>query len=361
MIQANGKRDQSLDSLRGIDVLLMIMVNIQGNDDAAFAVLKHAEWNGLTLADLVFPIFLLIVGLSAPLALDRPGVVISWPTILRRAFLLFMIGVGLSWLIKPTFDPDMIRWTGVLQRIAIVYLICALVIIIRRGAGLAISFAVLILILHSLILLKVGAPSGGGPSTEPGMGISGWLDQNFIPGRVLRKTWEPEGILSTLPAIANGLIGVAIMRWMLNHRVSYMRLGLAGSALLLAGFALTPILPLNKNLWTASFALVTCGIGVVFWAILKTLWIAIGANVIVRWTVGLGQAALTLYIVHTLLIAVIVRKLPGGESIWATSYRAWESTGLSPPVASLLYACAAAAISCAILPCLKRRGWVLKL
>jgi predicted acyltransferase len=353
-------RDQSLDSFRGTDVLLMILVNVQGNDDAAFGLLKHAEWNGLTFADLVFPVFLLIVGLSAPLAFDRPGVMISRPAILRRTGLLFTIGVGLSWLIKPTLDPELIRWTGVLQRIAIVYLICAIVIIVRRGAGLAIGLAVTLLIFHSWMVLRVGAPSGGGPSMEPGLGISGWLDQNFIPGRVLRKTWEPEGILSTLPAIANGLIGVAIMRWIKRGNIGMVKLGAVGALLVVVGLALTPILPLNKNLWTASFALVTCGIGTVFWAALKILWPVISGNSIARWTVSLGQAALTLYVVHTLLIAVIVRKLPSGETIWQVSYQALASTGLSPPIASLLYACLAAAISCAILPWLKRRGWILK-
>ncbi len=360
MIKVPTQRDQSLDGFRGADVLLMILVNVQGNDDAAFSMLKHAEWTGLTFADLVFPIFLLIVGLSAPLALDRPGIVISWPAIMRRTFLLFMIGVGLSWLIKPTLDPDMIRWTGVLQRIAIVYFICAIIIVVRRGAGLAIGIAALLLAFHSWMLLKIGAPTGGGPSIEPGMGISGWLDQNFIPGRVLRKTWEPEGILSTLPAVANGLIGVAVTRWIKSHEVTNVRLAVAGGALLIAGLALTSIVPLNKNLWTASFALVTCGIGVTFWALLKMCWVKIGGNIIANWTVSLGQAALTLYVVHTLLIAIIVRKLPSGEKIWEVTYQALASTGLSPPVASLLYAMAAAAISCAVLPWLKRRGWVLK-
>jgi predicted acyltransferase len=360
MTSSRPARDQSLDSFRGTDVLLMILVNVQGKDDDAFGLLKHAEWNGLTFADLVFPVFLLIVGLSAPLALDRPGVAISWPAILRRTFLLFMIGVGLSWLIKPTLDPEMIRWTGVLQRIAIVYLVCAIVIVARRGIGLAAGLAALLLAFHSYFLLRVGSPAGGGPSMEPGMGISGWLDQNVIPGRVLRKTWEPEGVLSTLPAIANGLIGVVIMRWMQSKAVSNAKLAMAGGVLLIAGLALAPMLPINKNLWTASFALVTCGIGALVWAALRMAWRSIGQHVISRWTVTLGQAALTLYVVHTLLIAIIVRKLPSGEKIWDVTYQALASTGLHPGIASLLYACAAAAISCTILPWLKRRGWILK-
>jgi predicted acyltransferase len=353
---ANGGRDQSLDCFRGIDVLLMILVNVQGSDDAAFTMLKHADWTGLTFADLVFPIFLLIVGLSAPLAFDRPGAIISWSAVLRRSFLLFMIGVGLSWLIRPTLDPDMVRWTGVLQRISVVYVVCAAVIVTRRGAGLAISLAAVLLVFHSWMLLGIGDP----PSLEPGLGISGWLDQNFIPGRVLRKTWDPEGILSTLPSIANGLIGVAIMRWMRRHSLGNMPLAIAGFALLAMGLFVSSIVPLNKNLWTASFSLVTCGIGVVFWALLRVSWPVIGNNPIGRWSVSLGQAALTLYVVHTLLIALIVRKLSSGETIWEVTYQALANTGLTPPVASLIYACCAAAMSCSALPWLKRRGWILK-
>ena len=276
------KRDYSLDSFRGIDVLLMILVNVQGNGDAAFPMLKHAEWNGLTFADLVFPIFLLIVGLSAPLALDRPGAVISWTAIIRRTVLLFMIGVGLSWLIRPTLDPDMIRWTGVLQRIAIVYLICAIVVVLKRGAGFSATLAVSLLAIHSWFLIKVGSP----PSMEPGLGISGWLDQNFIPGRVLYKTWEPEGVLSTLPAIANGLIGVAVMRWRQAGNAGPWPVVMVGAVLLAAGLLLTPLLPINKNLWTASFALVTCGIGTIFWAFLRNSWAIIGHSRVAGWSVA---------------------------------------------------------------------------
>jgi predicted acyltransferase len=353
-------RDPSLDSFRGLDVLLMILVNVQGNEDAAFAMLKHAEWNGLTFADLVFPIFLLIVGLSAPLALDKPGHTFNWTAICRRAFLLFIIGVALSWLIRPTLDPDSIRWSGVLQRIAIVYLVCAAAIFIKRSAAIPMFIALLLLVVHSWMLLKIGTPAGAPPSMEPGEGISGWLDQNLIPGRVLRKTWEPEGVLSTMTSAANGLIGVAVMRWIKGNAVSHARLALAGVIILALGLALTPVVPLNKNLWTASFALVTCGVGIIFWALLKAAWSILGENRIAQWTVRLGQAALTLYVVHTLLIVIIVRKLPSGETIWDATYQWLSIVGLSAPITSLLYAIIAAAISCAVLPALKRRGWILK-
>ncbi len=354
---SKARRDLSLDSFRGLDVLLMILVNVQGDGKRAYPALVHAEWNGLTFADLVFPVFLLIVGLSTPLALDRPGVVTSWLGIVRRSILLFAIGVGLSLMIRPTLDPDMIRWTGVLQRIGIVYLVCAAVVMIRRGISLAVALSVGLLALHSYMLLRVGNP----PSMEPGMGISGWLDQNFIPGRVLHKTWEPEGILSTLPAIVNGLIGVAVMRWRQVKNVGPWRVALVGAGLLGAGLALVPMLPINKNLWTASFALVTCGAGIIVWSLMRAFWPVIGSNAVGRWTVTLGQAALTLYIVHTVLIAIIFRTLPSGEKIWKVTYELLlAATNLTPAAASLLYAIIAATISCLILVPLRRRGWILK-
>lgn len=354
-------RDLSLDSFRGMDVLLMILVNIQGNTDAAFPFFRHVEWHGATLADFVFPIFLLIVGLSAPLALDRSGARVNRRAILRRAILLFLIGVALSWAIRPTLDPDRIRWTGVLQRIAIVYLLCAAVVLARRGIGLALVLSVILLTLHSYLLLRVGTPGGAPPSMAPGRGISGWLDQNFIPGRVLRQSWDPEGVLSTLPATVNALIGVAITRRIQSGAIGNAVLGGIGAGLVLAGMLLTPWLPLNKNLWTASFCLVTSGSGIVLWAALRALWPVMGSSAVARWTVGLGQAALTLYVLHTLLIALIVRTLPSGTRIWDATWNALASTGLHPGFASLLYALVAATISCALLPPLRRRGWILKL
>lgn len=355
-----GQRDQSLDAFRGTDVLLMILVNVQGNEAAAFPFITHAEWHGATLADFVFPVFLLIVGLSAPLALDRPGAAVSVTAIARRALLLFLIGMGLSYAIRPTLDPDMIRWTGVLQRIAIVYAICAAVILVRRGSVLAIVLAAGALALHSYVLLHVPAPGGALAGLNAGDGLGGWLDQHLILGRVLRGTWDPEGILSTLPAAANALIGVAVMRRIQARGMGHALLGGIGLTLVGAGMALTPWLPLNKNLWTASFALMTSGAGLVVWALLRALWPIMGKGRIARWAVGLGQAALTLYVVHTLLIAIIVRKLPSGETIWAASWDALAATGMNPGIASMLYAVIAAAISCALLPPLRRRGWILR-
>lgn len=353
-------RDLPLDAFRGLDVLVMILVNVQGSAVAAWPFIKHAEWNGLTLADVVFPLFLLILGLSAPLALDRPRERWSWSKVLRRTALLFAIGMALTMAIHPTLDPALIRWSGVLQRIAVAYFACAVTIRLSRGIGLPLALALLFLVGQSLLILFVGTPEGGPPSLDQGMGISGWLDQHFIPGKVLGRTYEPEGILSTFSAVANALIGLAVMRWHRDGGLTDGALSGLAATLLVAGLALTPWLPLNKNLWTASFTLVTSGIGLGCWAALRTVWPRIGGSRLAIWIVGLGQAALTLYVVHHVLLAVIVRTLPSGERIWEVTYRWLLATGLSPAIASMVYAVIAAAISCAMLPLLRRQRWLLK-
>lgn len=354
---AASQRDGSLDGLRGLDVLLMILVNLQGSDEAAFPWLVHASWNGLTFADLVFPVFLLITGLSTSLALDRAGFSVSWFAILKRVLLLFMIGVLLGWLIRPSFDPVMIRWAGVLQRIAIVYLICAVVVIAQRGIILPLLLALFLLTGHSLVLLFVAAPGEAAPTLIAGQGMSGWLDQHFLPGRVHRTTWDPEGILSTFPAIASGLIGVVMTRTMAIRSVTPLHLLLVAAMLVIIGMAITPWLPLNKSLWTASFTLVTAGIGLGIWACMRMLWTP---NIFTHWLENVGRAALTLYVVHMLLIAIIVRKLPSGKNIWATIFEKMLGFGLYPQIAALAFATLGLLITIATLPYLKRRGWLLR-
>lgn len=358
-------RDLSLDAFRGVDVLLMVLVNLQGAG-TAFGLLKHAEWNGLTLADLVFPWFLLMVGLSLPLALDkaRTSGAALWPAIMRRTLLLFAIGVLLGWLIRPTLDMGDIRWTGVLQRIAIVYGLCAAIVMMREGAGFSAALAALILLAHSLLLLKVGTPDGSPPSLAAGEGLAGWLDQHILPGRAHRGTWDPEGLLSTLPSIASGLIGVAVMQFMCARGLQKQTgtLAVLGVILVAIGVALMPILPLNKSLWTASFALVTAGMGLLVWAALRATWPRIEQSASARLTVLLGQTALTFYILHMLLITLLVRMVPGtGETLWALLYNQLAATGLAPPLAALLFSLVTGGLCCATMPLLKRKGWVLKL
>jgi predicted acyltransferase len=352
------QRDLSLDAFRGLTVILMIIVNIQGNGDAAFAPLKHAEWHGLTFADLVFPWFLFIVGLSIPLALDRVHSGSPWPQVLRRSFVLFALGVVLAWLIRPV-EFDQIRWMGVLQRIGFVYLACAAVVLLARNWWLALLLAIAALVVHSWLLF---IPIDGANSLTEGAGLNASLDQDLLPGRLLRKTWDPEGVLSTLPAIASGLLGVAFTRWAngkLREAITFAMLNLA-IGLTVGGLLLAIQIPLNKALWTASFVLLTTGLGIASWYVLQKLCPKIGNTALARWCVLLGQTALTLYVIHMLLLAIIVRKLPDDTRIWDALYAKLAVTGLSPPVASLIFALVAGALCTAPLGLLKRKGWLIK-
>jgi predicted acyltransferase len=346
------QRDLSLDAFRGLTVIMMVIVNIQGNGDAAFAALNHAEWHGLTFADVIFPWFLFIVGLSIPLALDRAQSGSPWPKMFKRAALLFALGVVLAWLIRPV-EFDQIRWMGVLQRIGIVYLACAAVVVWTRGSGVAAISAIAILLLHSWLLF---VPVDGANSLIEGEGLNASLDQALLPGRLLRKTWDPEGVLSTLPAIASGLIGVAAMRWKASDKQRLM----AGIAMTLYGWMLSNWIPVNKALWTASFVFLTAGIGLTLWMGLRRIWPAIARNGFTRWMVLLGQTALTLYVIHMLLLALIVRKLPDGTRIWQWLYDQIAASGMLPALASLLFALIAGVICTAPLGWLQRRGWLIR-
>jgi predicted acyltransferase len=241
----------------------------------------------------------------------------------------------------------------VLQRIGFVYLACAGVVLLTRGWMVAALIAIAMLALHSGLLF---VPTGGVNSLTEGAGLNSRLDQDWLPGRLLRKTWDPEGVLSTLPAIASGLLGVAVMRAK-TARSACLWFGLAFG---IGGWLLSLFVPINKALWTASFVLVTAGTGLLLWTALKLLWPKVQASALARWTVLLGQTALTLYVIHMLLLAIIVRKLPDGTRIWDGLYTALASTGLSPPLASLLFALMAGALCTAPLAFLKRKGWLIK-
>jgi predicted acyltransferase len=348
------QRDLSLDAFRGLTVILMIIVNIQGNGEAAFGALKHAEWHGLTFADLVFPWFLFIVGLSIPLALDRAHSGSPWPQVLKRSLILFALGVILAWLIRPV-EFDQIRWMGVLQRIGFVYLACAAIVLLTRNWWTAALLAITALLLHSWLLF---VPVDGANSLMEGAGLNASLDQDLLPGRLLRKTWDPEGLLSTLPAIASGLLGVAVMRWRASITIAApMKLLSVGFALAVSGLALSSVIPINKQLWTGSFVLFTAGTGLILWHL---LWPRMTENALARWCILLGQTALTLYVIHMLLLAIIVRKLPDGTRIWDALYSMLSGTNFPPPITSLAFALIAGALCTAPLAWLKRKGWLIK-
>ncbi len=336
--------------------MLMLLVNFQVA--AAPAFLRHAAWHGLTLADIVFPIFLCIVGFSASLAFDGRMRQMPWGAIVRRSALLFAIGVALNWCLRPELDWGQLRWTGVLQRIAIVYLACTVIASVGRGAIVPLVLALGIICVHTFVLRSIGAGNTG-PSLAPGAGISGWLDRQFLPGSILRGSWDPEGILSTLPSMASGFFGIAIARWAKAPRHIW-HLAFAGILLVLGGLLATTIIPINKNLWTGSFVLVTSGIGALSYTAVRTAWPVLRPH---RWAnqfVAVGQAALTIYLIHMLVISLL-RLPPGGErQLWDHLLAGLQASGLSAMWSSVLFSVLAVVLCRLLLVPLQRRGLLLR-
>jgi len=343
-------RDDALDALRGLAIFGMVLVNLQGSDAHTFPILAHAPWNGLTIADLVFPLFLLCVGLSLPLAMD--GRIVGLARVVRRSVLLYLIGFSIGWIVHASTHLIDIRFTGVLARIGIVYLVAALV---TRGTAtwrVPAAVAVLLMLAHG-VLLYLPAPDSHIVGMNPGMGFSGWLDRAVLGGtRLYGKVFDPEGPLSTLSAIATALIGVAVQR--------------SGSALfrtaalcLVAAIGAWFFWPINKALWTPTFALVNAAIGLGLLCLLRNFWPRIGEWPPVRLAARLGQVALTLYVVHALLTAILVIRV-GGERLWVTSFDALATRGVPLDWTSLLYAVIAGTLSVVVTLALAKRGWVLR-
>ncbi|MGN6817305.1 MAG: acyltransferase family protein [Sphingomonas sp.] len=358
-------RDEPLDAMRGIAIFGMVLANLQGSEAHAFWWINHAPWDGLTIADLVFPMFLLAVGLALPLTMDgrmpRPSIA----RIVRRSALLWIIGFGISLIVHFSLKLSEIRFTGVLERIGIVYLICA--VTCRQTTtwkGPAIAAGVLMLV-HG-ILLHLPAPGELIGSMRPGEGMSGWFDHTILGGTRLyghpdnAPPFDPEGPLSTLSAIATTMIGIAVQRMSVRRKKPVIMI--AAVAILCLGLTVAAawFWPINKNLWTPTFTLVNAAIGLGLLALLKIAWPRVGGSRIAQTTSALGAVSLTLYVVHD-AVAIVMMKVPIGDAhLGKRLLDAIAATGLPLDWTSMLYAMILGAISIVIALFLRRRGWVLK-
>ncbi len=258
----------SLDVFRGATIAAMILVNNPGND-FPYAPLEHSKWNGWTPTDLIFPFFLFIVGVSLSLSFRsrmRRGESIRTLLLhsLRRSAIIFLIGLFLNGF--PFFHLSTWRVAGVLQRIAFAYLAAAVITLFSRARGIAIWIAGL-LIGYWVAMRFVPVPGFGVPGTDmpllaPDANLNWYLDQQFLPGRMYEITRDPEGILSTFPAIATALLGVLTGEWLATFRDAKKKVAgmlACGMACVVAGQLWAVWFPINKKLWTSSFVLFTAG------------------------------------------------------------------------------------------------------
>lgn len=328
----------SLDALRGFTIAFMIIVNDPGSWEHVYAPLLHADWNGITPTDYIYPFFLFIVGVSIALAYRKrldagadKGILVR--KIAIRSLKIFALGVFL-WL-WPNFDFGGIRWAGVLQRIALVFLPCALLFLYTDWKQ-QLKLAIGILLAYWIIMAYVPVPGIGAPDLSvPEKNWAHFLDSQLLPGVMWQKTWDPEGLLSTFPAIVTGMTGMLIGQIVLNLDNIYKKLSwifFFGFVMVILGGIWNWFFPINKNIWTSSFVLNTSG-----WAAL-----AFGACILIvdvlgfqRWTkIGqvFGANAITAYVLAGVLTIVFYSGLNQSFMNGLTGI------GLPAKLASLLYA-----------------------
>jgi len=361
------KRLISLDVLRGITIAGMILVNDAGSWEYIYSPLQHSEWHGCTPTDLVFPFFLFMVGISVTLALgkrissgtDTSGLVIK---IFKRSALIFLIGMLLNGF--PYYDLSTIRIPGVLQRIALVYLFCSLIFIRTTWMG-QFRWAVALLTGYWFIINFIPVPGVGPANLEPATNLGAWLDNLLLGGHLWShtKVWDPEGLLSTIPAISTGLSGVLtghLIKSDLSDTRKVAWLFTVGAICIFTGLLWDLSFPINKALWTSSYVLYTSGIAMQCLALCYWFIDVLGYK---GWTtpwVAFGVNALSAYVLSGLLARIIGLVQIGEQSLKGWIFENLFLSWLGPYNASLAFAMVF--VLCLFIPSwiLYRKGVIIK-
>ena len=352
-----GPRLLSLDFFRGATVMAMILVNNPGSWDSVYPPLLHAHWNGCTPTDLVFPFFLFIVGVSIHFAYrDKKSEGLTkknFLKILKRAAIIFLLGALLGWFTLPParmIDFERLatfRIPGVLQRISLVFLFCSLIYFKANWLG-QIRIVAFLLVGYYLVMTLIPVPDFGQSNLEAGTNLAAWFDRFLLEGHLWAqsKTWDPEGVLSTVPAIATGLLG--ILTGQLFHeiknpadRVSW--IFFVGGILILLGLLWDLAFPINKSLWTSSYVLYTGGLAMQTLA--ASHWIIDIQNrqSWIKPFLYFGVNAIFAFVASGLVAKILLRtKIEGStgepESLWSYLYQHTYASWLEPKIASLFFA-----------------------
>jgi predicted acyltransferase len=392
----------SLDVFRGITVAGMLLVNDPGTWEAIYPPLEHAKWNGWTPTDLVFPFFLFIVGITTYLSLSArrargDGEHAIRAQIIRRGALIFLFGLLINgfpyftWGNVPgVADPTLLqrmgdrllhwRMLGVLQRIGIAYTVAAL-LTLRTTVRQQIVALASILFGYWIVMTVLPVPGEGTIGAllldEPSRTMAAWVDRlvldwsrvglgNHLWGSSV--TWDPEGVLSTVPAIATAMLGNLAGRWIAERRPLSERLaGLSsvGALGMMTGLMWHWSFPINKSLWTSSYVLFSAGmaavaLSTVMWIVdfnrvrrFTKLFVVYGTNPIVAFV---GSAVMARCIYSIFKVNYGGARIPLQEGIYRTLFASW----LSPINASLAFAVAFVLFWYGVLYLLHRRGIILK-
>ncbi len=347
---STARRLLSLDVFRGLTIAGMVLVNNAGGSEV-YAPLEHAKWNGWTPTDLIFPFFVFIVGVAIPLAFQRR--VEAGGTqrdlslkILRRSLLIFFISLIVLHGFPYTLEKfSRLRIPGVLQRIAICYFFAAIIFLNTKVRAQAIIAAALLL-LYWLVMKTIPAPGFAAGDLSLEGSLASWLDRTLLAGHIYRPMYDPEGLLSTVPAISTCLAGVLTGSWLQTRREPLDKIaGMfgVGALCIVVGYLWDMVFPINKALWTSSYVVFSAGMAL---QLLALCYWAIDIKGYQRWTkpfVIFGVNALALFVFSGLMARVMsvirIPRLDGTPgNLQVFLYERLFASWLSPINASLGYA-----------------------
>jgi predicted acyltransferase len=351
----------ALDAFRGLTMAFMVLVNDAGGSPS-YAPLKHAEWNGWTPTDVVFPSFVWIVGVAMTLSLGKrlaAGVsrTALFAQAFRRALILYVLGLIVY--AAPAFNPSTQRLLGVLQRIAICYLAAAAIYLTTKLRG-QVAWVIGLLASYWLLMAFYPVPGFGPGDLSVEGNFAHYIDRIVLGAHNYHstKTWDPEGIVSTLPAIATALFGILCgqllsLKEELARKIVWM-LGI-GAGLMAAGYVCNIWLPINKKLWTDSFSLFMAGLDFAMLAVF--LWVVdvLGHRRFVKPFVIMGLNPIVVYMISELLDEAL-----GLSGLHHKIYNAVFVRIASPVNASLLWALAYTGLMFLAAWIMYRKNWIVR-
>ena len=368
------QRIDSLDAFRGFAIASMILVNNPGDWGHVYAPLAHATWNGWTFTDLVFPFFLFAAGVSMAISVERrlrggddPPRLLRG--IARRAAVIFLVGLLLN--LFPSFDFSTVRIPGVLQRIALCVLIAA-PLAVHASARSIVAWIVVLLAAYTIPMLFVPVPGPDGVVAagllEPGRDFGAWVDRQVFGVHLWSqsRTWDPEGLVSTLPAACSLLFGILAGRWLLRAPpgiATSAAMLVAGVAALALGLALDALLmPINKNLWTPAYCVFMTGWSL---AVFAAFHAATGARRALLPLTIYGMNALFIFALSGFVARLLGVIHVGGDGAAAPTLKAWlysplQSLPIAPENASLAFAIAFNLAMFAVAWAMWKKRWFVK-
>lgn len=315
-LKSSKPRLLSLDVFRGLTVAAMTLVNNPGSWGHIYPPLEHAEWNGATPTDLIFPFFLFIVGVSIVYSMEsrkqdpNQHKKLFW-NVVRRGVILFVLGLILN--LFPTFQFQTVRIPGVLQRIAVVYLITGLLYLYQNKKTLSVIFWV-ILIGYFLVMTFVPVPGVGYANLNPETNLGAWIDRSILTEAHLWKssrTWDPEGILTDIPSVATCIFGVLIGSFLKRkdqneaQKVSW--LFSVGVLATIAGLVVDLFFPINKALWTSSYVLYAEGLATIALTLFYWLIDVQGYHRFTKFFVVFGVNPITVFFLSGIIPRIMSR------------------------------------------------------